>query len=244
MRAKKTLVAVGLALVACVGLGAQSNDLNTLLTQFLSDLRAGTLGVSWRISSIGLASGGPGTAVDTTITDTAAGKISLTGTTPMIQLGGTSNSFPALKRSGTQIQSRVADDSGFADLVGLNISANAATSGYYLGTGPVLFTSAVAPTMGACGSSPSIVANNGTAAFRIQVGNAAATTCVVNLPTATTGWVMHCQELVAPATATGDFIYRQTATSTTSATLSFYNNAGTLTAPTNNANFLCSATAY
>lgn len=34
---------------------------------------------------------------------------------PLVQFGGTTSAFPALKRSGTALQARLADDSGFAD---------------------------------------------------------------------------------------------------------------------------------
>lgn len=50
----------------------------------------------------------------------AAGKVVLTGTTPMFQLGGTTSSFPALKRNAAVLQARLADDSADA-----NVSANA-----------------------------------------------------------------------------------------------------------------------
>lgn len=159
----------------------------------------------------------------------------------MLQLGGTTASFPALKANGTTLEAKLADDSAYA-LVSMS-SANVATTILNAATGHII-TSMSAPTMGACGTTPSVVASNGTSAFRIQVGNPAATTCVVNLPTASTGWVLQCGDMNAPTTTTGDFAYRQTATTTTTATLSFYNNAATLTAPAANANFLCSAFAY
>jgi hypothetical protein len=50
----------------------------------------------------------PGTGPDTTLTRGGAGKLAITGTTPMLQLGGTTSSFPALKRSGAQLQARLA----------------------------------------------------------------------------------------------------------------------------------------
>lgn len=167
---------------------------------------------------------------------TKGGNVNVGGS--LLTIGGTSASEVAWKRTTTVLNARLADDSGDAKIVGGNIQV---VTAYQLASNWVFNT---APTMGACGTSPSIVASNGTGAFRIQVGNAAATTCVVNLPAAPTGWHLSCDEFVAPNTATGDFLYRQTATTTTSATLSFYNNTGTLTAPTNNANLVCSAFGY
>lgn len=59
----------------------------------------------------------------TTITDSASGKVLITGTTPMIQLGGTSSTSPALKRAGTSLQVRSADDSGYQALIAGDIQA-------------------------------------------------------------------------------------------------------------------------
>lgn len=52
----------------------------------------------------------------TVFTDYANGKAVITGTTPMLALGGTTSSFPALKRSSAEIQVRLADDSTYADV--------------------------------------------------------------------------------------------------------------------------------
>lgn len=60
------------------------------------------------------------------VTDT--GKITLqtyAGTTfNMLQFGGTTASYPALKRAGNTIQVRNADDSGYADLTVRNLTVN------------------------------------------------------------------------------------------------------------------------
>jgi hypothetical protein len=64
---------------------------------------------------------------DTTITRTAAGKLSLTGTTPMLQLGGTTSSFPALKRNSAVLEARLADDSAYASLAAAGLQLNAGT---------------------------------------------------------------------------------------------------------------------
>lgn len=41
------------------------------------------------------------------------------GTSPLVKLGGVTASFPAIKRSGTGVQVRLADDSGFSTVQGL-----------------------------------------------------------------------------------------------------------------------------
>jgi hypothetical protein len=56
---------------------------------------------------------------------------------PLIQLGGGTSSFPAIKRSSTTIQSRLADDSGFASVQGKLTTDNAYTAGTVVQTGYV-----------------------------------------------------------------------------------------------------------
>lgn len=46
----------------------------------------------------------------------ASGKMLVAGTTPMLQLGGTTSSFPAAKANGTTFEIKLADDSGFAGI--------------------------------------------------------------------------------------------------------------------------------
>jgi len=63
---------------------------------------------------------------DTTLTRSAAGKLSLSGTTPVLQLGGTSASFPSLKRDTVFVQLRLADDSGVCGAATASLPAAAA----------------------------------------------------------------------------------------------------------------------
>jgi hypothetical protein len=157
---------------------------------------------------------------DTTLSRSAAGKVTLTGTTPMLQLGGITSSFPALKRSGNAFQVRLADDSAFADL-----TANNLLFGVGLYAINVLATT-TPPTLGTCtgfGTSPAMGTTNGTAAFLVTVGTAppAGGTCTVTLPTAATGW--NCSGEFRTSTAT----MKETSTTTTTAVLTV---AGTPTA--------------
>lgn len=79
--------------------------------------------------------------------------------------------------------------------------------------------SATAPTVSGFGSSPSVPNNNGTCAFTVNVGTGgSASTGTVTLPTATTGWICHSENVTTP----GTYITRQTGGTATTATLSNY----------------------
>ena len=80
--------------------------------------------------------------------------------------------------------------------------------------------SATAPTISSgFGTSPSVTANNGTAAFRINVGTGgSATSGVIGMPAATTGWNCSVNDLTAAAAHVA-YNTRQTASSTTSVTV-------------------------
>lgn len=94
-----------------------------------------------------------------------------------------------------------------------------------------LWESPTAPTISSgFGTSPSIVGANGTEAFTINVGTGgAASSGVVGFPAATTGWVIHCDDLTSPLVG-GGFIVKQTASSTTTATITGYNASFVATA--------------
>lgn len=75
--------------------------------------------------------------------------------------------------------------------------------------GPVLTDTSTDPTVSFC-SGAALTAPNGSAAFQLDVGTAcAASTGTITLPTATTGWVCHCETSVA------DRIVQQKAASST-----------------------------
>jgi hypothetical protein len=90
----------------------------------------------------------------------------------------------------------------------------------YQGSTKSLLSSGTAPTISSgFGTSPSVVANNGTAAFEINVGTGgSATSGVIGMPTATTGWICSTNNLTAAASNRADNT-RQTAYSTTSVTI-------------------------
>lgn len=93
-----------------------------------------------------------------------------------------------------------------------------------------LLTSNAAPTISSgFGTSPSIASSNGTAAFTVNVGTGGtATSGVIGLPTAANGWVVHCDDLTTQSASV--FITKQTASSTTTATVTQYNTSGVATA--------------
>lgn len=133
----------------------------------------------------------------------------------LLQLGGTTSSFPALKRNGTTIQFRLADDSSSASL-----SASDASLISLSIVGNMLIRNTAPTISSGFGTSPSISANNGTAAFTITVGTGGtASTGVIGLPAATTGWIVMADDGTTP----GINATKQTASSTTSATLTNYN---------------------
>lgn len=84
-----------------------------------------------------------------------------------------------------------------------------------------LADSHTAPTIGSgFGTSPSVVASNGTAAFTINVGTGgSASAGVVSMPTATTGWACEVSDRTASAANTADKHTVQTATTTTTVTV-------------------------
>ena len=152
-----------------------------------------------------------------------------------LQFGGTTSSFPALKRNSTQIDVRLADDSAGAGLSAASFLVNASGTPFIRSTAPTISSG--------FGTSPSIVASNGTAAFTINVGTGgSASTGVIGLPAATTGWCVTCQNTSAN-TATV-FITKQTAFTTTTATIGNYDAAGAAAAWTASNVLVCKAMAF
>lgn len=89
----------------------------------------------------------------------------------------------------------------------------------FLKFGTKLADSSTAPTLSGFGTSPSVVANNGTAAFTINVGTGGtASTGTITLPAASVGWVCHIQNETSP----DSFITSQTGGTTTTATVKNY----------------------
>lgn len=90
---------------------------------------------------------------------------------------------------------------------------------YAFSTNHVVLSASV-PTIGTCGTTPSIASNNGTATFVVNVGTGGtASTCTVTMPAATAGWSCMVAPTGAPQAAA---ITYAASTSTTQITLTNY----------------------
>lgn len=108
---------------------------------------------------------------------------------------------------------------------------------------PGMFSFGTAPTIASgFGTSPTIPNSNGTAAFTINVGTGgAASSGVLTMPEATTGWVVDCVDITNAATA----VTVQTAGTSTSVTLTNYSRTtGLATAWAASDIIRCKAMAY
>lgn len=141
-----------------------------------------------------------------------------------LQFGGTTSSFPAIKRSSTSLQVRLADDSALTTLQTGALQSD--MIGPFTGGKPLF--RGTAPTISSgFGTSPTVPANNGSGAFTINVGTGGTATAgvVAMNVSSTTGWICSVNAPAAPT-----MYSRQTASTTTTVTISNYNSAGTLTA--------------
>ncbi len=140
-----------------------------------------------------------------------------------------SGTDPTVSGSDTAIVRIVADCFGpiASDAIGFTAKA-------FINTAPTIASG--------FGTSPSMVATNGTAAFSINVGTGGtATAGIITLPTAANGWIVHCVNISNAAIAETV----QTATTTTSATISnFARVGGLLTAWTASDIIRCTAVAF
>jgi len=109
---------------------------------------------------------------------------------------------------------------GTATAAGLTSTASVRANTTYTLNG-VLLDSVTAPTIASgFGTSPSIPANNGTAAFTVDVGTGGtASSGVITMPAATTGWICHVENRTGVAANRADQRTVQTATTTTSVTV-------------------------
>lgn len=134
---------------------------------------------------------------------------------------GIDSNFPALKRVTNTLEVRTADDSAYATMTvaGVSFTTTIQRSG-------VMLVSATAPTISSgFGTSPSVSANNGTAAFRVNVGTGGtASSGVIGLPTASTGWNCTCADITSQSSTV--YLCKQTAGATTTATIGNFDAAG------------------
>lgn len=94
-------------------------------------------------------------------------------------------------------------------------------AGIALGTSAHLSIGVAAPTISSgFGTSPSVTASNGTAAFRINVGTSNTGNGVIALPTATTGWNCYATDITTTSASVSQT--KTTGSTTTTATLQNY----------------------
>jgi hypothetical protein len=111
---------------------------------------------------------------------------------------------------------------GVSDLIGLTGSGITFKNNLLLGLG--------APTISSgFGTGPSITTNNGPASFTINVGTGGtASSGVIGLPTAANGWNCWCSDLTTQSSTV--FLCKQTASTTTTATITNYDTSGSAAA--------------
>lgn len=138
-----------------------------------------------------------------------------------LQFGGTTSSFPSIKRNGSGIYIRNGDDSAFTDLNALNIGLGATAGAYYVTTQVIIRT---APTIASGGcTSPAVTWNNGTAAFLITIG----TSCTgvksftLTMPAVTNRWVCTAENNTSDAAQQTNYAVAR-ATSTTAVVVTSY----------------------
>jgi hypothetical protein len=168
----------------------------------------------------------------TTLSEAAAGKLTLTGTTPMLLFGGTTSSFPSLKQNGVNLEVRAADDSAYNGLIAGVVQSTSSFNGVSYTLATRMFASSTAPSaLSACGgaTAPSFAWTNGTAAFEIITGGSTpVATCTWTMPAATNKWVCDITDITTQTANV--FVQKMSASSTTSVTMTNYNTAGAATA--------------
>jgi hypothetical protein len=126
-----------------------------------------------------------------------------------------------LRVNGSSTSSLILDYVGNGTFNGNVFASGSITSknNYDLGASSHLVISVTAPTVSSgFGTGASITANNGTVAFRLNVGTSNTGSGVIGLPAATTGWNCFATDFTTP----GPNNTKESATTTTSATLTNY----------------------
>jgi hypothetical protein len=185
--------AIGMAALACfligVGIG-NTQDTTTLLSYFLTDLRAGFIG-----------------------TNLSTGFKSKDGLSTAPGYGFASETNTGIYRAGTNSLGFTVNSTVTASMGAGTLSLSASGGSFQLGgVKSIILT---APTISSgFGTSPSIASNNFSSTFRVNVGTGGvATSGVVGLPTANNGWNCVVQDLST------NVVTRQTASNTTTVTV-------------------------
>jgi hypothetical protein len=163
-------------------------------------------------------SGSFGAGFATTLCDIGAGTATITPT------GATIGGSATYILTQGQCVSPVSDGSNYQAVPSIGT-----IYGLRIGASQVMLCSSAAPTVTSAGTSPSVTNNNGSCSFTVNVGTGGTASAVVlGLPTAATGWTCHASDITTQSTSV--FLQKQTASSTTAATLTNYNTAGAATA--------------
>lgn len=166
------------------------------------------------------------------------------GVGPSVAIGSGLNGIE-LSSNASVHWSSTTSEQGVVDLtlsrLAADVVAPAAGDAYGLAAKAWIRT---APTISSgFGTSPSIVASNGTAAFTINVGTGGtANSGVIALPTATTGWAVACADVTTQSATV--YLTKQTAFSTTTATIGNFDAAGAAAAWVASNILVCQATAF
>lgn len=140
-------------------------------------------------------------------------------------LTGTSGTafFPTSIQSTSAITGSLVTYGGVGVGLDLNVGGNVTAGKYSLAS---LVASAVAPTIASgFGTSPSITASNGTAAFEVHVGTGGTSgSGNINLPTAAHGWACDAHDITTVSTAI--FSTKQISTATNVAGFANYSTSG------------------
>jgi hypothetical protein len=224
-----------------VVLGAGTNDTKVstgITTNGASELDLGVAGTNGALGLNGLTSG-KATLTAPAIAGTVTNPVTISnvfagpdGTSAAATYG-----FTSCASCGVRVTSgfTVLNGSTSATLQAAGVTILDAQSTGLLTAGKLLWGKA-APTIagaGCGGSAASIADSNGSASFAINVGTAPTSAgCSVTLPTASTAWNCWANDITTNSTSV--FLVKQTARSTTGATLVNFSDVAVATAPTAN----------
>lgn len=202
------------------GCGTAYNSVSTLsetdcmFWEVLPATVAGTTTQTWRLGSI--INGGAATyplTVDNSGTLSLGVANALSGT--LVIYGASGSHTATLVTNGTNSVTLVAGTAGALPLkLAATFISNGINGSPWIGT--------ATPTVTSAGTSPTVPNSNGTAAFRINVGTGGtATTIVLGLPLAQTGWNCFGTNLTGAAANRAAGVIVQQSSTTTAATLQY-----------------------
>ena len=140
-----------------------------------------------------------------------------------LQFGGTTSSFPAVRRTNTFIDILLADASNFSEVraAGFNLQPGTG-SGFNINTIPIISVTNPTIASGGC-TSPTVTSIAGTARFIINIGTSCTgvKTFTLTLPATTTGWSCSGDNHTSDAAQQTNYIVSRS-TSTTAVVVTSY----------------------